>query len=95
MISDSGDTEIDCVALDDIVKENTALIKMDIEGAELDTISGAKHLIENGSPLAISVYHKPSDIWMIPELILSINPRFYLRHYSNCIYESVLYGVAG
>ncbi len=96
MISDSGDTEIDCVALDDIVKENTALIKMDIEGAELDAISGAKHLIENGSPLAISVYHKPSDIWMILELILSINPRykFYLRHYSNCIFETVLYGVA-
>ena len=81
--------------MDDIVKENTSLIKMYIEGAELDAISGAKHLIENGSPLAISVYHKPSDIWMIPELILSINPcyKFYLRHYSKSIVDTVLYGI--
>lgn len=95
-ISDIGNTQINCVALDDIVKEKTVLIKMDIEGSEIDAINGARRLIKNGSPLAISVYHKPSDIWMIPKLILSINPRykFYLRHYSNCIFETVLYGVA-
>ncbi len=95
MISDIGNTQINCVALDDIVKEKTALIKMDIEGSEIDAVNGARRLIENGAPLAISVYHRPSDIWMIPELILSINPcyKFYLRHYSKSIFDTVLYGI--
>lgn len=34
--------------------------------------------------LAISVYHKPEDIWEIPSLILQyhLDYRLYLRHYS-------------
>ena len=104
--SEAGDTEIECVALDEIVKENKAFIKLDIEGAEIDAINGAKRLIKAGSPFAICVYHKPSDIWKIPELILNIlfdktladykengSIKFYLRHYTSSVFETVFYGV--
>ncbi|GAB7141326.1 hypothetical protein RsTz2092_12990 [Deferribacterales bacterium RsTz2092] len=76
--------------------EDRAFIKFDIEGAEVDGINGARRLLRNGSPFAICVYHKPSDFWQIPQLILSINPnyRLYLRHHTDYVSETVLYGVA-
>ncbi len=95
VISETGTTEIKCVSLDDIVQEDYAYIKLDIEGAELDAINGAQRLISNGSPLAICVYHKPQDIWELPARIKELYPKykFKLRHYSSCIFETVLYAI--
>lgn len=93
--SNEGTIEVKCVSLDETIKEDRAFIKLDIEGAEEEAIEGAKRLIKNGSPLAICVYHKPHDIWKIPNQILKINPqyKFRLRHYTNTIFDTILYGV--
>ena len=69
---------------------------MDIEGAELEAIMGAKKIIQKYKPvLAISIYHKVEDIWSIPKMILEINPsyKFYLGHYSVTAAETVLYAL--
>ena len=91
----TGSIECKCVALDDIVKEDSAYIKLDIEGAELDAIKGATRLIRNGSLLAVSVYHKPQDIWQIILYINEINPNYVykLRHYTSSVFETVLYAI--
>ncbi|GHU84272.1 hypothetical protein AGMMS49941_01460 [Deferribacterales bacterium] len=96
MVRESGEQTIECVPLDDVVKEDKAFIKMDIEGAEMDAILGAKRLFTNGSPFAISVYHRAGDIWKIPERILGYNPNYklYLRKYGSKISEVVLFGVS-
>lgn len=94
--SETGDCEVKCVTLDETIKENRAFIKLDIEGAEYDAILGAERLIKNKSPFAICVYHKPCDIWEIPQLVQKISNngyKLYLRHYTNNILETVLYGV--
>lgn len=90
-----GSETIECIALDDIIKEEQAFIKLDIEGAEIDAIKGSIRLIKNNSPLAICVYHKASHIWEIPEMLRQINPnyKFYLRHYTNVFFDTVLYAV--
>jgi FkbM family methyltransferase len=70
------------------------VLKMDIEGAEMDALQGARTTIEKLRPkLAICVYHKPEDLDVIPRYIASIDPtyRFYLRHYSGSLLETVLY----
>ena len=95
-ICEDGDVEVKVVSLDDFFegREKPTFIKMDIEGVEMRALQGARKIIRENKPkLAICVYHKPEDIFEIPEYILSLNPsyKFYLRHYTNRINETVLY----
>lgn len=95
-ICHDGCTMIDVDRLDDIVSERVTYIKMDIEGSEGDAIEGAKNIITKHRPkLAICVYHKSGDFWQIPEQILAIRNDYniYLRHYTESIYETVMYFV--
>lgn len=94
-ISDEGEMIVEGIDLDSLVKEDKCYIKMDIEGAEKEALLGAKRLIKNGSILAVSAYHKAEDIRILPKTILEINPNydFYLRHYMDCIFETVLYAI--
>ena len=69
-------------------------VKMDIEGFELDALAGAENFIRSQSPmLAISIYHKPDDIWEIPLYLKKINPtyKYYYGHHSFVSWESVVY----
>jgi len=76
--------------------ENATFIKMDVEGAELAALRGAREVICNNKPkLAISIYHKPEDYWTIPMYISELNPEytFYIRHHSYQGIETVLYAI--
>lgn len=83
------------VKLDEVLKrELVTLIKMDIEGAEMNALKGAENIIKEYKPrLEICVYHKPQDIMDIPDYILSLNSEynFALRHYTFANAETVLY----
>lgn len=71
-------------------------IKMDVEGMEERALLGAKNMIRKQKPIcAISIYHKQQDIWSIPAFLLSLNPnyKFYLRHYSVGVVDTILYAV--
>lgn len=96
-ISTEGTVEVQAKVLDEILKDrNVTFIKMDVEGSELNALKGAKTTIMEQKPkLAISIYHKPEDIWEIPQLILDYNAdyKFYLRHYSVAADETVLYAI--
>jgi len=96
-VDESGEDVIETIKLDDVlIDSNPTFIKMDIEGAEYKALKGAERVIRKCHPkLAISVYHKPEDIFDIPSLILEYNSdyRFYLRHYSLTSSETILYVV--
>lgn len=88
---------IETVTIDGSVgDEAVTFIKLDIEGAELKALEGAKNTIRRCKPkLAICVYHKPEDIVVILEYILSLVPEYklYLRHYDMYYYDTILYAV--
>lgn len=95
-IDPNGMLEIEVRRIDSLINENPSFIKMDIEGAELDAIAGARETIRRAKPsMAICVYHRPSDFWNIPRAVLDLVPdyRVYLRHYTESIYETVMYFV--
>jgi FkbM family methyltransferase len=71
-------------------------VKYDIEGAEHDALVGGAATIAAHAPvLAVSLYHKPEDLWDLPLLVRSIQPayRLYARRYSDERWEHVLYAV--
>lgn len=94
-ISESGDIIIPVVSLDEVLKGvKPGYIKMDIEGAEIAALEGAKHLITCHKPsLAISIYHKPEHLFEIQLLINSWNLgyKFYIRFHGQNLFETVLY----
>ena len=79
-----------------LLDKEITYIKMDIEGAELKALKGAKGLIIKNKPkLAISIYHKVEDIWAIPLYIKSIEPSYkiYLRHHTFLDQDTVCYAI--
>jgi len=93
----SSSNTVQAVTIDEALEgEKITFIKMDIEGAEMEALEGARQIIKECKPkLAICVYHKKEDIFEIPRLILNINPeyKFYLRHYSLGLSDTVLYAI--
>lgn len=67
-------TKVQTITLDDYVMrlnlEKVDFIKMDIEGAELQALAGARQTIQHFRPkLAICLYHKWNDAFTIPQAI--------------------------
>ncbi len=97
-ISDAGTISLDVDALDRVLaQEKVDFVKMDIEGAEIEALKGARELITSQKPLlAISVYHNPEDIFEIPLLIHEMCPEYklYLRHYRQfSAQETICYAI--
>lgn len=71
--------------IDSLINDNVTMIKMDIEGAELKALDGAKKIIQECSPkLYVCAYHRNEDLFSLPMKILSINSSYniYFRHSS-------------
>lgn len=94
-INNDGDCIVQCVKVDSAIKGfKPNIIKFDVEGAEIETILGARKTIEEFKPnLCISLYHKPDHLFSIPLLINSfnLNYKFFLRIHEYNTFGVVLY----
>jgi hypothetical protein len=45
--------------------------------------------------LAVSVYHRPSDLWRIPQLVRELGARYslFFRQHDGGVIETVLYAI--
>lgn len=93
----AGDAQGHVARLDDLIGDaRVTFLKMDIEGAELKALEGARGTILANKPkLAICVYHHFKDLWEIPLFIKSLVPeyRIFLRHHTKLEYETVCYAL--
>jgi len=91
----SGETFARATRVDTVIGTmSPTFISMDIEGAELRALEGAKKTITKSRPaLAICVYHSVDHLWTIPRWInaLGLGYRFWLRNYCSFTSETVLY----
>ena len=90
--------KMQAVSVDNMLGEKKAtLIKMDVEGCELEAIWGACHTIAHHAPkLMISLYHRNEDIFSLPLLIYSLRPdyKLYIRRQQYIpAWETNLYAV--
>lgn len=86
------------ITVDDFVRQKQLskvdYIKLDIEGAELGALQGAKETIVAFRPkLAISLYHKDEDFIDIPLFLESLGAKydFFLDHFTIHQEETVLF----
>lgn len=92
--SEEGGISVDVIKLDNFISENPTIIKMDIEGAELDSLKGASEIISSLKPkLAICIYHKAMDFYDITTYLKKLVPEYHfkIRQHEDGIYETVLY----
>ncbi|MDR2688699.1 MAG: FkbM family methyltransferase [Azoarcus sp.] len=77
---EEGAYSVPVVTLDDWCRENEVkpdFIKMDLEGGEVDALKGAQGIIAEYKPrLAICLYHRLSDMWVIPRLVKNMVPKY-------------------
>ncbi|MCL1967746.1 MAG: FkbM family methyltransferase [Fibromonadales bacterium] len=84
-------------AIDNLqISKKVTFIKMDIEGAEIEALKGAKNTILRDKPrLAISIYHSDEDMLRIAEWVHATVPEYklYCRHHSTypSFCETILY----
>ncbi|MDD3237526.1 MAG: FkbM family methyltransferase [Candidatus Gastranaerophilales bacterium] len=94
--SENGEITIAVTPIDDYLNEQNALIKMDIEGSEMNALKGAANSIAKYLPnLAICIYHKASDFYKVFDFITEISnngyEKPYIRHYSQGWNETVIF----
>jgi FkbM family methyltransferase len=96
-ISEGGSVQIAAVSLDEVlVNKKIHFMKFDVEGGEIEAIAGSRNLIRENRPvLAISLYHRPVDLWEIPELLqkICVDYSFYIRQHFFNSFDSVIYAI--
>lgn len=97
----TNSTEFPMITIDDYAYNNKLdkidFIKMDIEGYEMQALQGAIETIKRFKPkLAISIYHKWQDFYVIPLWIHEIynDYLFFIDHYTTHSGETILYAIA-
>ncbi len=88
---EDGDTEIEVISIDEFVSErnlSVGLIKMDVEGYELEALKGAKRTIKEFKPvLLIGIYHNPEEFFGTKKYIQSLVPgyKFKIKHLDDIV----------
>jgi FkbM family methyltransferase len=96
-LSDVGSFEVQAIPLDSFLADvPPTLVKMDVEGAELEALAGAEQLIRRGQTVfAVTVYHCSDHLWRIPNLIRGWNDsyRFFLQAHAEDCWDVSCYAV--
>lgn len=95
---DKNDEYIQADLIDHVLENvKIDMITMDIEGAEIKALQGAKERISKCKPqLAISAYHAIEHLWEIPLLIKEINSDYHIffRHHRWNMHDTVCYAIS-
>ena len=89
----TGLSQVAC-AVDDVMPSLCpTYITMDIEGSELDALSGMERMLKRHKPvMGIAVYHRISDLWEIHRALKGYGySKFFLRNYSGGAAETIMY----
>ncbi|TFH72258.1 FkbM family methyltransferase [Gammaproteobacteria bacterium LSUCC0112] len=95
-LSKSGTIEVKVEALSKHVAYDNMYLKFDIEGHEETAIFAALENIKTYKPqMAISVYHKPTDLWNIGLMLHRKVPeyKFYLRNHGIDATDVICYAL--
>lgn len=94
-IDENGAGRIQVARLDDVLPNaKIDLLKLDVEGHELQAIAGASESIRRNRPaMTIAGYHLWDDLWRIPEVLTKMLPghRLAYRIHGHNTFDAVFY----
>ncbi len=94
-VSSLGEVRVPVVTLDEVLPPRaSAILKLDIEGAELEALEGAQNWIRQTGPrAAICVYHCQDHLWRIPLLLKQLRQDYQmvLRCHSTEVFNTICY----
>ena len=97
-LSDSGSVDVAVDSIDHALAGlPVTMIKMDVEGQELEALAGAEATIRERRPfLAICCYHRDDHMWAVPLWIARLGAGYRLRllQHGGSLYETVCHGIA-
>ncbi len=79
----SSGTPVEVTDVDSLIGEKITLLKMDIEGCELQALNGSEKTIKKYKPkLYVCAYHRNEDLFSLPIRILQLDDSYkiYFRH---------------
>lgn len=93
-IDSSGDKTIEAVTIDSL-NINPTIIKLHIEGDELNGLQGAKNTIAKTTPfLMVLADHNSDGLYKIPQYIYNLNEyKLYFNLHDYCGNTAIFYGV--
>jgi FkbM family methyltransferase len=97
-LASDGEETVELLPLDEIVNPDEGLIflKFDVEGGEDEALNGAQLLLKKAKPIvALSIYHRPDDLWSLPLRLHSFDPdyKYYLRTQGEDGMDVICYAV--
>lgn len=93
VVAEHGDLVVSVDTIDRLAPDAT-LIKLDLEGWELNALKGAEGTIKKNKPkLAVGAYHHPDDFLRIYKWVTSlrVDYKVSMRHYTESWTETVMY----
>lgn len=94
-----GEESVRMVTVDTALAEcgvRASYIKYDVEGFERDALAGSSEaILRDHAALAVSVYHRPNDLWDLLLMLDEIEPSyaFHLREHGPDGVDTVLYAL--
>jgi FkbM family methyltransferase len=96
-ISAGGSIDVAVCALDAIIgAASPTELKLDVDGAELDALDGARALILRAKPrLAVCAYHRCEHLWGIADWIGALGAGYslHMRAHAHSGFDAVSYGL--
>lgn len=96
-VDNLGGVIVKQTTLDSYTETHPHFMKIDIEGAEIDFLIGARKTIRDHKPsIAIAAYHQADHMRLICDEVLSLNRNYevFFRHYTEGFVESDLFFVS-
>jgi FkbM family methyltransferase len=95
VIREEAEGAFQAEALDELTAGETYdLVKVDVEGAEAEALTGARALLRRSRCVAAAAYHYPDDLIDLParlSALLGEGWRHGFRHYAESFEDSVVY----
>jgi len=90
-----GTYEVEMTSIDEFCKERNLesldYIKADVEGAEVELVTGARETIRRFGPrISLAVYHQPGNAREIVEFIRSVDPSYVFRYKGLACHDGVV-----